>query len=72
MPARSSKNTRNEERREELNADANMSALYANFTARPDENDQRVLQNVPVVPTAEATARAVDETADALAVFRTA
>ncbi|KAG8943756.1 hypothetical protein FRC00_010967 [Tulasnella sp. 408] len=71
-PARSSKNTRNAERREELNADANMSALYSNFTAKPDQNEQRVLNSVSVVPTAEATAKAVDEAADALAVFRTA
>ncbi|KAG9045866.1 hypothetical protein FS837_005534 [Tulasnella sp. UAMH 9824] len=72
VPARSSKNTRNEEKREELNADANMSALYANFTTKPEENNQNVLQNGPVVPTAAATAKAVDEAADALAVFRTA
>lgn len=31
-PARTSKNTRNEEKREELNAEDNMTALYANFT----------------------------------------
>ncbi|KAG8947665.1 hypothetical protein FRC04_010599 [Tulasnella sp. 424] len=71
-PARTSKNTRNEEKREELNAEDNMSALYANFTAKSDESTVTAPDNVPVLPTREATERAVDEAADALAVFGTA
>ncbi|KAG8979654.1 hypothetical protein FRB90_008027 [Tulasnella sp. 427] len=71
-PPRSSKNTRNVERREELNAEANMSAVYANFIAKSSGNDVLLRDDVVARPTSELTAKAVDEAADALAAFGTA